>query len=184
MEVEKDAFPLEMFRNILQEERCRMQLDEDQEYRDWLISIPSNIGRDFDALTLGNGFIPVWQVSASCDASVGWCGVCQADLEETARMLGLARAGTNAPEDRFLLFLPGEIWGMGELHCYVHRHQRGCAVHVSQHHSSFITRLEVASKRMERTLKMQYGTTKLSWLDVIVTLRLLCDGVGASSSFE
>ena len=184
MEVEKDAFPLETFRNILQEERCRMQLDEDQEYRDWLISIPSNIGRDFDALTLGNGFIPVWQVSASCDASVGWCGVCQADLEETARMLGLARAGTNAPEDRILLFLPGEIWGMGELHCYVHRHQRGCAVHVSQHHSSFITRLEVASNRMERTLKLQYGTTNFSWLDVIVTLRQLCDSAGALTIFD
>ena len=132
-------FPRELFANFLRSP-ASMKLDENQEYRHWLISIPSKIGRDLDASTLGNGFIPVWQVSASCDASVGWCGVCQADLEETARMLGLARAGTNAPEDRFLLFLPGEIWGMGELHCYVHRHQRGCAVHVSQHHSSFITR--------------------------------------------
>ena len=100
-------------------------------------------------------------------------------MEEKARMLGLARAWTSAPEDRFLLFLPGQTGSEGELHFYVHGHQRGCALHAMlafYYHSMFdvlphwlaimaiaipadiddsiTTRFEVASKGMARTLKM------------------------------
>ena len=35
----------------------------------------------------------------------------------------------------------------------------------------FATRLDVASRGMAKTLKMQYGTTKVSWVDIIVALR-------------
>ena len=34
---------------------------------------------------------------------------------------------------------------------------------------------------MARTLKMQHGTTKVSWVDIIVALRQLCSGAGAST---
>ena len=48
VEVDEDAFPLERFTQFLREECGHMKLDEDQGYQDWLISIPSKIGRDLD----------------------------------------------------------------------------------------------------------------------------------------
>ena len=187
-----------------------MELDTDTEYRDWLASIPSKIGYEPDASTLGNGLVPVWQLSASCGAAVGWRGVLQADLEEKARVLGLTRAWLNAPEDKFLLFSPSQIDCTGELYGYVHGHHRGCALHAmlafyfrsgsglelprwlaemamgipADIAHGFTTRLEVVSRGMARTLKMQHGTTKVSWVDIIVALRQLCGGAGASTPCE
>ena len=182
-----------------------MDFDHNTAYQDWLASIPSKFGCEPGASTLGNALVPVWQLSASCDAAVGWRGVLQADLEEKARVLGLTRAWLNAPEDKFLLFSPSQIECTGHLYWYVHGHHRGCALHAmlafyfangsglelprwlakmavgipADIAENFTTRLEVVSRGMARTLKMQHGTTKVSWVDIIVALRQLCSGAGA-----
>ena len=202
-----DAFPLEVFTKFWREAGHAMKLDEHTDYQQWLTSIPSKIGCEPDAPTLGKGLIPVWQLSASCDAAAGWRGVFQADLVEKARVLGSTRAWTTAPEDRFQIFPPSQIGCEGQPYWYVHGHQRGCALHAmlafyfaygqdrglelpcwlanmavgipADIADGFTTRLEVATRGMARTLKMQYGTTKVSWVDVIITLRQLCSGAGA-----
>ena len=46
------------------------------------------------------------------------------------------------------------------------------------------TRLEVATQGLGRTLKMQHGTTKAFWIDIIVSLRQLEENAGASSPGE
>ena len=80
-----DALPLDKFATFWQEHGRTMELDNHKEYQDWLASIPSIIVSEPDASTLGNGFIPVWQLSAPRDAAAGWRGVLQADLVEKLR---------------------------------------------------------------------------------------------------
>ena len=46
------------------------------------------------------------------------------------------------------------------------------------------TRLGVATQGIGRTLKMQHGTTKVFWIDIIVSLRQLEGSAGASSPSE
>ena len=70
-----------------------MELDQNAEYWDWLATNPSTIGCEPDASTLGIGVIPVWQLPASCHATVGWRGVLQAYLFSKAEVLGLTRFG-------------------------------------------------------------------------------------------
>ena len=91
-EVEKssaDAFPLDVFTTFWREQGHTMEFYQSAEYQDWVANIPSAIGCEPDASTLGNGLSPVWQLSASCDATVGWRGVLQADLFEKAGVLGV-----------------------------------------------------------------------------------------------
>ena len=120
-----DAFPLNRFATLWQENGRTMDLDNHKEYQAWLASIVS----ESDALTLGNGRKTVSQMSASCDAAAGWRGVLRADLLEQVRVLSLAEAWQDAPEDKFLLFLPSQIDRTGQRYWYVHGHHRGCALH-------------------------------------------------------
>ena len=122
----------------------------------------------------------------------------------------MTRAWLNAPEDKFLWFLPSQIeCTAGQLYWYVHGHHRGCALHAmlafyfsygchrglelpcclvsmavgipTDIADGSATRLEVVSRGMARTLKMPHGTTKVAWVDIIVALRQLCSGAGAST---
>ena len=63
-----DAFPLNKFAIFWQENGHTMDLDNHEEYQDWL----ANIVSESDASMLGNGRIQVSQMSASCDVAAGW----------------------------------------------------------------------------------------------------------------
>ena len=72
------ALPLKKLATFWQDKGRTMDVDNHNEYQDWLASIVS----ESDASTLGNGRIPVSQMSASCDVAAGWRGVLRADLPE------------------------------------------------------------------------------------------------------
>ena len=120
-----DAFSLNRFATFWQDDGRTMDLDNHKEYQDWLASIVS----EPDASTIGNGRIPVSQMSASCDAAAGWRGVLRADLLEKVRVQSLAKAWQDAAEDKFLLFLPSQKDHTGQRYWHVHGHHRGCDLH-------------------------------------------------------
>ena len=207
------AFPEDLFRHFCHDEGkdVMMKLDEDPKYWEWLMStVPSRIGRD--ANDTATDFVPVWQMSASRAAVAGWRAVLQKDLEDKVRMLSASRAWSDAKEDRLILFLPRQIGAQGNLHFYLTGHHRGCALHAmlafyfycgsergievpdwlcemamaipADIADNVTTRMEVVSMGMARTLKMQHGTTKVFWIDIIVSLRQLEGSAGASPPSE
>ena len=207
------AFPEDLFRHFCHDEGkdVMMKLDEDPKYWEWLMStVPSRIGRD--ANDTATDFVPVWQMSASRAAVAGWRAVLQKDLEDKVRMLSASRAWSDAKEDRLVLFLPRQIGAQGNLHFYLTGHHRGCALHAmlafyfycgnergievpcwlcemamaipADISNDVTTRMEVATQGLGRTLKMQHGTTKVFWIDIIVSLRQLEENAGASSPGE
>ena len=206
-------FPEYLFRHFCHGTGCdvMMNLDGDPKYRQWLATtIPSKVGLHADAT--GTGCVQVWQLSASRAAAAGWRAVLQKDLEDNVRMLPASGEWSNATEDRLVLFLPGQIGAKGDLHFYVTGHHRGCALHAmlafyfycgnergievpcwlcemamaipADISNGVTTRLEVATQGLGRTLKMQHGTTKVFWIDIIVSLRQLEESAGASPPSE
>ena len=205
------AFPEEWFIDFCHHDegkRVMMNLDEDPKYREWLVTtVPSRVGRNTN--DIGINFVPVWQLSGSRAAAAGWRAVLQKDLEDKVRMRSVSGEWSNATEDRLVLFLPGQIGAKGELHFYLTGHHRGCALHAmlafyfycgsergidvpdwlcevamaipADIRNDVTTRLEVATQGIGRTLKMQYGTSKVYWIDIIVSLRQLEENAGASS---
>ena len=172
-----NVFPLNRFATFWQDNGRTMDLDDHKEYQDWLASIVS----ESDASTLGNGIIPVSEMSA---CAAGWRGVLRADVLDKVRVLSLAEAWLDAPEDKFPLFLPSQIVRTGQRYWYVHGHHRGGALHamlafhlcmldngfelpcwlakmvvgvpadMADVAGNFATRLDFTSRGMARTLKM------------------------------
>ena len=81
-------FPYQDFTNWLQSNR-HPDLDHDPGYQAWL---RKDVVAVCGAAEAAEGFMPIWKMSASTDATAGWRVVLQSALKDKVWALSLAKA--------------------------------------------------------------------------------------------
>lgn len=127
-------FSLDDFQHWWMGEAGEMRYDNHPDYRDWLQRTCEN-ALDVVETQAANNSVPLWQMSASTDATSGWRDVLPAALPEKVRQLSFEHAWNKAPEDILLLFKFSSLGGDGAkesefaAYGYIHGHHRACASH-------------------------------------------------------